>query len=75
VRLRAADSWQTRVVSAGSRYLSGSSRRQHFGLGTATRVDEIQIDLPSGVRTVLRGLAADRLFRITEGTEAFAEAR
>jgi hypothetical protein len=41
----------------------------------ATRVDEIQIDWPSGERTVLRDLAADRLFRIIEGAETFAEAR
>ena len=49
LRLRAGDVWQTRVVASGGGYLSGSSRRQHFGLGDATRVDEVEIRWPSGV--------------------------
>jgi hypothetical protein len=66
VRLRAGDTWQTRVVTAGSGYLSGSSLRQHFGLGTATRVDEVIIEWPSGARSVLRDVEANRLHEITE---------
>src|SRR5438093_3787805 len=36
IRVRAGDAWQTRVVTAGSGYLSGSSLVQHVGLGGAT---------------------------------------
>ncbi|MFP6640738.1 MAG: CRTAC1 family protein [Myxococcota bacterium] len=67
VRLRTGDHWQTRVVNTGSGYLSGSSRRLHFGLGDATQVDQIEIDWPSGERTELRDLAADRRYEIIEG--------
>jgi hypothetical protein len=75
VRLRTGDQWQTRFVSAGSGYLSGSSRRQHFGLGTATRIDEVRIDWPSGERTVLRDLAVDRSIQIIEEAESLVNAR
>lgn len=70
VRIRTGAEWQTRVVTGGSGYLSGSSLRQHFGLGSATRVDEVLIDWPSGERSELRNLEADRLHRIREGTTA-----
>jgi len=69
IRLRTGDRWQTRVVSVGSGYLSGSSQRPHFGLGSATRVDEVVIYWPSGERTELRNLSADRHYAITEGEQ------
>ena len=69
VRLRVGDRWQTRVVSVGSGYLSSNSLRQHFGLGSADRVDEVVIEWPSGERTVLTDLDADRLHAVREGGE------
>jgi len=69
LRVRSGDHWQSRVVTIGSGYLSGSSLRQHFGLGDASRVDELIIDWPSGERTVIQGLEADRLHAIREGGE------
>jgi hypothetical protein len=66
IRLRTGERWQTRVVTAGSGYLSGSSLRQHFGLGDATRIDEVTIDWPSGRHTILRDLPAGQLHRLTE---------
>lgn len=73
LRLRAGDAWQSRVVSGGNGYLSGSSLRQHFGLGDATRVDEVEIRWPSGLRTRLQNLSADRSYRITEELELAAD--
>ena len=67
IRLRTGDLWQTRVVNAGSGYVSSHSKRQHFGLGSVERVDEVSIDWPSGERTELRDLDADRAYQITEG--------
>jgi len=72
IRVRSGDRWQTRVVTTGSGYLSGSSLRQHFGLGNATRVDEVVIDWPSGERSELRDLEVDRLHRVTEEAERTA---
>jgi hypothetical protein len=75
VRVRTGARWQTRVVTAGSGYLSGSSLRQHFGLGNATRVDQVMIDWPSGERTELRDLGANRLHRVTEQAEQTAHSK
>lgn len=75
IRLRHGDSWQTRVVSSGSGYLSASSRRQHFGLGDAERVDAVEISWPSGAHTELSDLKADRHYTIEEGHRDGAPAR
>jgi hypothetical protein len=69
IRARSGERWQTRVVTTGSGYLSGNSLRQHFGLGGATRVDEVVIDWPSGERSELRNLEVDRLHRVIEEVE------
>src|SRR6266704_741392 len=67
LRLHTAAGWQTREVHAGSAYLSGQSLVQHFGLGDATRVDALDIAWPSGERTALGTLDADRRYLIVEG--------
>src|SRR5207248_5250588 len=59
--------WQTREVHAGSGYLSGHSLVQHFGLGDETRASAVEISWPSGARTTLRDVAADRRYQIVEG--------
>jgi hypothetical protein len=57
---------QTREVHAGSGYLSGSSLVQHFGLGTATEVDRVDIRWPSGARTTLNHVAANQRIVVVE---------
>jgi len=70
LRLHATAGWQTREVHAGSAYLSGQSLVQHFGLGDATRVDALDIAWPSGERTALGTLDADRRYVVVEGGSA-----
>ena len=60
VRVLAGGRWQTRVVTAGSGYLSGHSLVQHFGLGAAPRADRVEVDWPSGARSVHGPLDAGR---------------
>ncbi len=50
----------------GTTFLSQSDRRLHFGLGTATRVERIEIDWPSGQRQVLQNIDADQILSVTE---------
>jgi hypothetical protein len=64
------DRRQLREVAAGSGYLGNSSLVQHFGLGAATRVDRLEIAWPSGLRTELRDVAADRRVVVVEGAAA-----
>jgi hypothetical protein len=70
IRLRTPAGWQTRDVTAGSGYLSGSSLVQHFGLGAATAAAEIEVTWPSGERTEVHTLAADRRYQLVEGEPA-----
>jgi hypothetical protein len=47
--------------------MSGSSdRRIHFGLGTATRIDKLEVAWPSGIRQTLINVAADQILTIKE---------
>ena len=71
--MRAGGAWQTRAVAAGSGYLSGSSLRQHFGLGDADTVDEVEISWPSGLRSRLRSLSADQAYRVVEEAELVSD--
>jgi hypothetical protein len=41
----------------------------HFGLGTATAVDEIQVRWPSGILQALRGADVDQVIQIAEPTD------
>jgi hypothetical protein len=62
----AGGSWQTRVVGAGSGFLSAHSLVQHVGLGPVSTVDRIEIDWPAGQRTVLGPLPGDRRHELRE---------
>ncbi len=54
------------VVSGGS-YSSSSDPRVHFGLGSATKVDKIEIHWPSGTRQKATVPGVDRIVIIEEG--------
>ena len=69
IRLRTADGWQTRVVAAGSGYVSAQSLVQHFGLGGHGVVDDVEVTWPSGARTDLHDVQADRRYSLVEGAD------
>jgi enediyne biosynthesis protein E4 len=56
--------WTT-VSTAGS-YLSSSDKRPHFGLGTDTVADRIEIQWPSGIKQSLKSIKADQIVRVDE---------
>jgi enediyne biosynthesis protein E4 len=58
---------QRSEVRGDGSYLSHSDIRAHVGLGTATRVDRLEIRWPSGVVETASGLAADRAYVAREG--------
>jgi len=55
------------VLSGGS-YLSSNDPRPHFGLGQATKVDDIEVHWPSGKVEHFAVPGVDRIVTITEGT-------
>jgi hypothetical protein len=54
------------VLSGGS-YSSTSDPRPHFGLGPASKVDDIEVHWPSGKVEHFSASAVDRIVTITEG--------
>jgi len=66
VKVTAGGRSQSDEVRSGGSYLSQSDLRLHFGLGTATMIDRIEVEWPSGVRQTIRDAAADRVVRIEE---------
>jgi hypothetical protein len=58
---------QVREVLSGSSYISQSDLRQHFGLGQAKSVDQIEVRWPSGLIDRLPGVDADQFIAVEEG--------
>ncbi len=54
-------------VRSGGSYLSQSDLRLHFGLGSATVIEKIDIAWPSGSKQQLTNQACDRVLSIREG--------
>jgi hypothetical protein len=54
------------VISGGS-YASAPDLRVHFGLGSATRIDRLEVRWPSGTRETISLPSVDQLFTIREG--------
>jgi tetratricopeptide (TPR) repeat protein len=58
---------QVKARFGGGSYLSASDHRLHFGLGTASLVDRVEVTWPSGRHDVYSGLAAGAGYRLREG--------
>ena len=55
------------IHSGGGGYLSQDDTRVHFGLGSATRIDKLEIHWPSGLVETLTNLDADKHYNVLEG--------
>jgi len=62
-------------VRSGASYASNDDRRVHFGLGTAAKIDWVEIRWPSGLVERYVGLAADATHTLREGTGKSQEPR
>ena len=58
---------QARAVLSQASYYSHDDRRLHFGLGTASRVDTLEVLWPGGRTELWSNLEARRLVRLREG--------
>jgi hypothetical protein len=68
VRIEAAGKVQTKPCLSQSSYVSQNDLRLHFGLGSATRVDRINVRWPSGTAEEFSGVPADGLVLLVEGS-------
>jgi len=55
-------------VRSGSSYMSQSDLRVHFGLGSATKIDSVQVHWPSGLLERFDNLILDRIQTLKEGS-------
>jgi hypothetical protein len=67
VKITAGGMTQTSQVLSGASYLSQNDLRQHFGLGSATKIDSVEIDWPSGTVDTMKDLEVDKFYSVLEG--------
>ena len=72
VSVQAGGRWQYREVSGGTNF-GCLPLEQHFGFGTLTEIDAIEIRWPSGLRQRFEGLAINSTYEFTEGQPGWRE--
>jgi len=58
---------QTEEIHSGGSYLSQNDLHVHFGLGTAAKIESVEIRWPSGAVETLKNLEADKFYSVLEG--------
>ncbi len=58
---------QTEEIHSGGSYLSQHDLRVHFGLGSASKIEGVEIRWPSGATDQLHDLGADQFYSVLEG--------
>jgi hypothetical protein len=66
VKLATASGSQFATVSTAGSYLSSSDKRVHFGLGTDSAAQSIEIRWPSGILQTLKNVRADQVLQVDE---------
>jgi len=66
VRVTAEGHTQLDEVRSGGSYLSQNDLRLHFGLGSARKMERVEIRWPSGIRQVERNLDGGRVITLRE---------
>lgn len=66
VSIRVGNQWQHRLISAGLSFLSQEPAEAHFGLGSATRIDEVRINWPDGRTSTRMSVPANRTLQLLD---------
>jgi len=67
VTIRAGTVTQLDEVRGGGSYLSQNDLRLHFGLGSATKMDSVDVRWPAGKVETFKDVTADKIYTIVEG--------
>jgi enediyne biosynthesis protein E4 len=67
IKITAGGVTQTDEIHSGGSYLSQNDLRVHFGLGSAAKIDSVEIHWPSGKVETLSNLKADQFYSVLEG--------
>ena len=68
VRITAGGRTRLSFVNGGNGFASQSTYRVHFGLAGRDLIDKVEIRWPSGTRQVFKGMKADKIYKIVEGS-------
>ncbi|MEM6966911.1 MAG: FG-GAP-like repeat-containing protein [Bacteroidota bacterium] len=66
VKVKAGTQSMMRLITAGSSYLAQEPAEAHFGVGSATTIDEIKIIWPGGAESIIENIAANQIIEITD---------
>ena len=66
IKIVAGGMTQTEEIHSGGSYLSQNDLRVHFGLGTAKKIDKVEVRWPSGSIETFSDLAADQFYSVLE---------
>ena len=64
---------RTKLVQAGSGFISERSKELLFGLGQSERISKLTVEWPSGAKQVFTDVPLDHRLRLVEGGEPVAE--
>ncbi len=67
VKVTTSKGTQLETVTTAGSYLSSSDKRVHFGLGSDTAAQTIEIRWPSGIVQTLKNVHADQILQVDEG--------
>jgi hypothetical protein len=67
VRIVANGVTQTAQMHSGGSYLSQNDTRLHFGLGSASSIESVEVMWPSGKIDKIKSLPADKFYFVLEG--------
>jgi enediyne biosynthesis protein E4 len=67
IKIVAGGVTQTDEIHSGGSYLSQNDLRVHFGLGSTSKIDRVEVSWPSGASDIIKDLAADQFYSILEG--------
>ena len=70
VKLVTARGQQFATVPTAGSYLSSSDKRVHFGLGSESAAQSIEIRWPSGIQQTLKNVRADQILQVDEPASA-----
>jgi enediyne biosynthesis protein E4 len=70
LKLTAGGLTQIREIAGGGSYLSQSDLRAHFGLGSASRINKLEVTWPSGTKQSFEDFAADQFYMIQESNQS-----
>ncbi len=75
IRLKANGVWQTRIVNSQNGFGGQNSYRQHFGVGTASKIDSVIVYWPSGNIQLLKNVNVNQNTVMTESSSSLITAK